>query len=198
MLASGRGSNVQAILDAAAENGFPGDVAVVLSDREDAPALDRARRAGVDAIHVDPLRKGARLAPTAEERILAELERRRVHLLALAGFMRILSPRFLDAFPGPVLNIHPSLLPAFPGLHAQRRALDHGVKIAGCTVHHVDRGIDTGPIIAQAAVPVIEGDDEATLAKRILAKEHAIYPEAIRAVLSASVADTRREGSIDE
>ena len=187
VLASGRGSNLRAILRAAAEPDYPARVAVVLSDVEDAPALDLARGAGVDAAHVPPGRKGARLTPEAERRMAEELRSRNVRLVALAGFMRILSGDFLAHFPRAVLNIHPSLLPAFPGLQVQRKALEYGVRYSGCTVHFVDEGIDSGPILLQAAVPVEDGDTPETLAGRILAEEHRIYPEAIRMVLAERV-----------
>jgi len=178
VLASGRGSNLQAILDACARPGFPARVAVVISDRERAAALDRARAAGVEALWVDPKDFADREA--FDLALVRELESRGVGLVCHAGFMRILSPAYVRAFAGRALNIHPSLLPAFPGLHAQRQALDHGAKVAGATVHFLDESVDTGPIVAQAAVPVEPGDTEETLAARILVQEHRLYPEAIR------------------
>ena len=178
VLASGRGSNLQAILDACARPGFPARVAVVISDRERAPALDRARTAGVEALWLNPKDFGDRDAYDAA--LVRELEARAVGLVCQAGWMRILSPAYVRAFHGRAINIHPSLLPAFPGLHAQRQALTHGVKVSGATVHFTDEGVDTGPIIVQAAVPVEPGDTEDTLAARILTVEHRIYPEAIR------------------
>jgi len=178
VLASGRGSNLQAILDACARPGFPARVAVVISDRERAPALDRARAAGVGALWVDPKDFADREA--FDLALVRKLESRGVGLVCHAGFMRILSPAYVRAFAGRALNIHPSLLPAFPGLHAQRQALDHGAKVAGATVHFLDESVDTGPIVAQAAVPVEPGDTEETLAARILVQEHRLYPEAIR------------------
>ncbi|MBN1825782.1 MAG: phosphoribosylglycinamide formyltransferase [Candidatus Eisenbacteria bacterium] len=187
VLASGRGSNLQAILRAAAGPAYPARVAVVLSDAAEAPALDHARVAGADAVHVPPGRKGARLSPEAERRMVEELRARNVRLVALAGFMRILSGDFLAYFPRAVLNIHPSLLPAFPGLDVQRKALEHGVRFSGCTVHFVDEGIDSGPILLQAAVPVEDRDTPETLAERILEEEHRIYPEAIRMVLEGGI-----------
>jgi phosphoribosylglycinamide formyltransferase-1 len=178
ILASGRGSNLQAILDAIAAGRCPARVAIVASDRKDAPALARARRAGVPAVHVDPRAFPERTAfDEAVARVLAE---HGVELVCLAGFMRVLSPAFLRRFPGRVLNVHPALLPAFPGLHAQRQALAYGVKVTGATVHFVDEGVDTGPIVLQAAVPVLEDDTEERLAARILVEEHRLYPEAIR------------------
>ena len=178
VLASGRGSNLQAILDACARPGFPARVAVVISDRERAVALERARAAGVEALWVNPKDFSDREA--FDLALVRELLSRGVGLVCHAGFMRILSPAYVRAFAGRALNIHPSLLPAFPGLHAQRQALEHGVKVAGATVHFVDEGVDTGPIVAQAAVPVEPGDTEETLAARILVQEHRLYPEAIR------------------
>jgi phosphoribosylglycinamide formyltransferase-1 len=178
VLASGRGSNLQALLDACATPGYPARIAVVISDREHAQALERARAAGVEAVWVNPKdfadREGFDLA------LVRELEARKVGLVCNAGFMRILTPAWVRAFAGRALNIHPSLLPAFPGLHAQRQALDHGVKVAGVTVHFVDDTLDGGPIVLQAAVPVEPGDTEATLSARILAEEHRLYPEAVR------------------
>jgi phosphoribosylglycinamide formyltransferase-1 len=178
VLASGRGSNLQAILDATAHPGFPARVVVVISDRERALALERARVAGVEALFVNPKDFGTREAFDAA--LVQALQAREVELVCHAGFMRILSPVYVRAFAGRALNIHPSLLPAFPGLHAQRQAIDHGVKISGATVHFVDEGMDTGPIVVQAAVPVEPGDTEETLAARILVEEHRLYPEAIR------------------
>jgi phosphoribosylglycinamide formyltransferase-1 len=178
VLASGRGSNLQAILDACARPGFPARVAVVVSDRERALALERARTAGVEALWVNPKDFGDREA--YDLALVRELERRQVGLVCHAGWMRILSPAYVRAFAGRALNVHPSLLPAFPGLHAPRQALEHGAKVAGATVHFVDEGVDTGPIVLQAAVAVEPTDTEETLAARILVQEHWLYPEAIR------------------
>jgi phosphoribosylglycinamide formyltransferase 1 len=178
VLASGRGTNLQAILEACARPGFPARVAVVISDREAAGALARARAAGVEALWVNPKDFGDREA--FDLALVGELQRRQVGLVCHAGWMRILSPAYVRAFAGRALNIHPSLLPAFPGLHPQRQALEHGAKVAGATVHFVDEGVDTGPIVLQAAVPVEAFDTEETLAARILVQEHRLYPEAIR------------------
>jgi phosphoribosylglycinamide formyltransferase-1 len=156
------------------------DIAIVISDRPDAVALQRARDAGLDARFVDPRRKGARLSEESEVEIIGLLEASGVDLIALAGFMRILSPRLVRHFSRRILNIHPSLLPSFPGLHVQKKALEYGVKFSGCTVHFVDEGVDTGPIIVQAAVPVLEGDTVEDLARRILREEHRIYAEAVQ------------------
>jgi len=179
VLVSGRGSNLQALLDACARPGYPGEVVVVISDRERAAALDRARAAGVEALVVNPKDFADREA--FDLALVRELTARRVGLVCTAGFMRILSSAFTRAFAGRAMNIHPSLLPAFPGLHAQRQALDHGAKVAGATVHFLDEGaVDTGPIILQASVPVQPDDTEDTLSARILAEEHRLYPEAVR------------------
>jgi len=177
VLASGRGSNLQALLEACARPEFPARIAVVISDREQAVALERARGAGVEALWVNPKDFGDRQA--FDLALVDELQRREVGLVCHAGFMRILSPAYVRAFAGRALNVHPSLLPAFPGLHAQRQALEHGVKVAGATVHFIDEGVDTGPIVLQAAVPVERGDTEETLAARILVQEHRLYPEAV-------------------
>lgn len=178
VLASGRGSNLQALLDACAAPGFPARVAVVVSDREQARALDRARAGGVHAAFVNPKDHGDRAGHDAA--MTGVLQSHGVGLVCLAGYMRILSPAFVHAWAGRILNIHPSLLPAFPGLHPQRQAIDHGVRVAGATVHFVDDGVDTGPIVLQACVPVQPGDTEDSLAERILEEEHRIYPEAVR------------------
>ncbi|HXL46572.1 MAG TPA: phosphoribosylglycinamide formyltransferase [Candidatus Binatia bacterium] len=179
ILVSGRGSNLQALLDASSQPGYPAEVVVVIADRERAAALDRARAAGVEALFVNPKDFGDREA--FDLALVSELTVRRVGLVCNAGFMRILSPAYTRAFAGRAMNIHPSLLPAFPGLHAQRQALDHGAKITGATVHFVDDGpVDTGPIILQASVPVEPSDTEEALSARILAVEHRLYPEAVR------------------
>ena len=178
VLASGRGSNLQAILEACARPGFPARVVVVISDRERAHALERARAAGVEALFVNPKDFADREA--FDLALVRQLHARRVDLVCQAGFMRILSPAYVRAFGGRALNVHPSLLPAFPGLHAQRQALEHGVKVAGATVHFVEEGVDSGPIVLQASVPVHADDTEESLSARILAEEHRLYPEAIR------------------
>ena len=177
VLASGRGSNLQAILDAIAAGRLSAAVRVVVSDVADAYALERARAAGVPARFVDFKAAGGREA--FEGRIVEVLREHAVELVALAGYMRVCGPVLLGAFPGRIINIHPSLLPAFPGLHVQAAALRHGVRFSGCTVHFVDAGVDTGPIIIQAVVPVLDTDTEDTLAARILRQEHRIYPHAI-------------------
>lgn len=178
VLASGRGSNLQAILDAIASGTLDATVALVLSDRDDAQALGRARAAGVAAQVVNPTAYPNREAYNAA---MADLLRRAgVELVVLAGYMRIVTRDLLDAFPNRVINVHPSLLPAFPGLHAQRQAVEYGVKVAGCTVHFVSEEVDGGAIIAQAVVPVYDGDTEASLSDRILVEEHRILPQALQ------------------
>lgn len=196
MLASGRGSNLGAILDACRRGAFPARVVVVISDRERAPALERATRDGVDAVFVNPKDHHDRAAYDAA--LLDTLERYRPGLVCLAGFMRILTPTFVRAWPGRLVNIHPSLLPAFPGLHAQRQALDYGVKVAGATVHFVDEGVDTGPIILQASVPVRPDDTEDSLSSRILIEEHRLYPEAIRLFAEGRLVMTGRRVLVQE
>lgn len=178
VLCSGRGSNLQAILDACVTPGFPARVVLVVSDRERAQALERAERAGVAARFVNPKDFGDRAA--FEAAVTGELEAHGAQLVCLAGFMRVLSADFTRHFGGRIMNVHPSLLPAFPGLAAQRQALAYGVRVAGATVHFVDEGVDTGPIILQASVAVHADDTEEALAARILREEHRLYPEAIR------------------
>ena len=181
ILLSGRGSNFLALHAAVVRGELPAQVALVASNVADAPGLVRARELGLATACLPAADFPNREAQ--EEAILAALAAHRVEWVCLAGFMRLLSPRFLRAYPHRVLNIHPSLLPAFPGLHAQRQALAHGVKVSGCTVHFVDEGLDSGPIVVQRTVPVREGDDEATLAARILEQEHQAYSEALRRLI---------------
>jgi len=178
VLASGRGSNLQAIIDAIEAGKLDCRLAVVVSDRADAQALERARKHGTEAVFMDPKAHPTREA--FDQTLLGVLAEQRVELVCLAGYMRVLSPTFVRALPGLIMNIHPALLPAFPGLHAQRQALQYGVKVSGATVHFVNEGVDTGPIICQAAVPVREDDTEETLAARIIEQEHQLYPRAIR------------------
>jgi phosphoribosylglycinamide formyltransferase 1 len=178
VLVSGSGTNLQALLDAAADPGYPAEVAVVLSNVPGVQALERARNRNVPTV-VLPHSGFADRA--AYDRALVEaLAPYRCSVACLAGFMRLLGPTFLRAFPAGVLNIHPALLPSFPGLHAHLQALEHGVKVTGCTVHLVDEGTDTGPILVQAAVPVLDGDTEESLRSRIQEQEHRLYPLALR------------------
>ncbi len=182
ILLSGRGSNFLALAEAVADGRIPQAViAVVLSNHEDAPGLVHARARGIPAFAVPP---AGRRRLEADREMLEQLEAHGVTLVCLAGYMRLLSPEFIARYPGAILNIHPSLLPAFPGLDAQQQALTHGVAVSGCTVHFVDEQLDHGVIVGQRPVPVLPGDDEATLSARILAEEHRLYPEAVRIVLS--------------
>jgi phosphoribosylglycinamide formyltransferase 1 len=190
VLVSGNGSNLQALLDATANPDFPARVGVVLSNVPGVRALERARAAGVPTVVLPHAESRGRAAYDAA--LVSALASYQPELICLAGFMRILGFGFLRAFPLGVLNIHPALLPSFPGLHAVRQALEHGVKVSGCTVHLVDEGTDTGPIIAQAAVPVLATDTEATLAARIQREEHRLYPLAVRLVASGGVARAGR------
>jgi phosphoribosylglycinamide formyltransferase-1 len=180
ILLSGRGSNFEAIADQVAAGRISAEIAVVISNRPEARGLEVARRRGLQAVCI-PSKGSDR--ETYDRLLIRELEANQVDLVCLAGFMRLLSATFVRAFPQRILNIHPSLLPAFPGLDAQKQALEHGVKITGCTVHLVDEFLDTGPIILQTAVPVLDEDTVESLSARILDREHVIYSEAIRIML---------------
>jgi phosphoribosylglycinamide formyltransferase 1 len=182
VLISGRGSNLQSIIDAIAEHRLDATLAVVISNRADAAGLNRAKDAGIEGIHVSPSAYSDRHA--YDTAIVEILRARQVDLVCLAGYMKIVGPRLLEAFPDRILNIHPSLLPSFPGLDAQRQAFEHGVMVSGATVHLVGSGLDDGPIVLQAAVPVHPDDSVEKLSARILAEEHRIYPEAIARVLA--------------
>ncbi len=181
ILLSGRGSNFLAIAHAIAEKRLEAEIAVVISNRAAAPGFFAARERGIPAVLLPS--KGLD-REIYDRQLIAELRAREVDLICLAGYMRILSGYFIREFPLRILNIHPSLLPAFPGLDAQHQAFEHGVKIAGCTVHFVDEGLDSGPIVAQTAVPVLDEDSAETLSARILREEHRLYSEAIALVLS--------------
>lgn len=181
VLGSGKGSNFVAIADAIASQAIPAEVAVVVSDVPGAGILDHAHARGIASCHVEPGRFRTKLDEAAEAAYIGCLKDAGVDLVVLAGFMRILKGEFLREFSGKVLNIHPSLLPSFPGLEAWRQALDYGVKVTGCTVHLVDQGIDTGPILAQRAVPVLDGDSASSLHARIQAAERELYPSVIGA-----------------
>jgi phosphoribosylglycinamide formyltransferase-1 len=181
ILLSGRGSNFEAIAENIGRGRLKAEIAAVISNRAEARGIEIATERGLPAV-VLPSKGVAR--KEYDRRVVAELQNRGVELVCLAGFMRLLTAEFCRAFPLRALNIHPSLLPAFPGLDAQKQALEHGAKISGCTVHFVDEELDAGPIILQAAVPVLDNDTEQTLAARILAEEHRIYSEAIGIVLS--------------
>ncbi len=181
VLLSGRGSNFEALADSVAAGRIPNaEIAIVISHREGAPGIERARARGIDA-RVIPSKGLEREA--YDRQVVAALQEKKVDLVCLAGYMRLLSPYFVQAFRGRILNIHPSLLPAFPGLESQRQALEHGAKFAGCTVHFVDENLDAGPILLQSAVPIRDDDTVDSLSERILAEEHRIYSEAVRIVL---------------
>jgi phosphoribosylglycinamide formyltransferase-1 len=181
VLLSGRGSNFEALADAISAGRISNaEIALVISNREDAPGIERARARGIPAL-VLPSKGLQREA--YDRQAVAALREKQVQLVCLAGFMRLLSPFFIQSFPGAILNIHPSLLPSFPGLEAQKQALEYGVKFAGCTVHFVDENLDAGPILLQSVVPVRDDDTEQTLSARILAEEHKLYPEAVRLLL---------------
>jgi len=181
VLLSGRGSNFEALADSVASGRIPNaEIALVISHREGAPGIERARERGIDAL-VIPSKGLEREA--YDRQVVAALQERKIDLVCLAGYMRLLSPYFVQAFRERVLNIHPSLLPAFPGLESQRQALEHGAKFAGCTVHFVDETLDAGPIILQSAVPIRDDDTVESLSSRILAQEHRIYSQAVRIVL---------------
>lgn len=178
ILVSGRGSNLQAIMDRIADGYLPLEIAVVISDKADAFALERAGIAGVKNIAIP--RKGCVSKEEFEAKITAELQAAGCELVVLAGFMRILSADFVNTWEHKIINIHPAILPSFPGLHGQKQALDYGVKVAGCTVHFVDAGTDSGPIILQKVVPVMDDDTEDSLSERILVQEHIAMPEALK------------------
>lgn len=181
ILLSGRGSNFEAIADSIAVGRLTAEIAIVISNRADAPGLESAKRRGLNALLI-PSKGRTREEHDAE--VVAALKGAQADLVCLAGYMRLLSPDFVRAFPSRIVNIHPSLLPAFPGMEAQRQALEYGVKVTGCTVHFVDEHLDHGPIILQKTVPVLDGDDVHTLSARILEQEHSAYSEAIGLILS--------------
>lgn len=179
VLASGRGSNLQALIDAAYFEEIGAEIMVVISDNPDAKALERARNADIPAVCIECKKYRTKLTPDIEKTYVETLKSYNVDLVVLAGFMRVLHDPFLKAFPGRIINIHPSLLPAFPGLNAQKQALEYGVKYSGCTVHFVDRTVDGGKIIKQRVVPVLPCDTEELLSARILDEEHKLLPEAV-------------------
>src|ERR1700693_2566522 len=181
VLLSGRGSNFEALAESVSAGRIPGaEIAVVVSNKPDAKGLERAKARNIPSRMIPS--KGLE-REAYDRQVAVVLQEYKVDLVCLAGYMRLLSPYFVAAFPQRILNIHPSLLPAFPGLEAQKQALEHGVKFAGCTVHFVDEHLDAGPIVLQAVVPIEDGDTADTLSERILAEEHRIYPEAVRIVL---------------
>ncbi|NLC07588.1 MAG: phosphoribosylglycinamide formyltransferase [Syntrophomonadaceae bacterium] len=185
VLASGRGSNLQAIIDSIKNSTLAAKVVVVISDNPEALALERARQEGIPAVSLPPAEY--RTKDEYEQRLVEVCEDSQADLVVLAGYMRMLGRTFLKRFPNRVVNIHPSLLPSFPGLHAQRQAIEYGVRFSGCTVHFVDEGMDTGPIILQAVVPVHSNDTEETLAERILVQEHQLYPQALNLIARGQI-----------
>jgi phosphoribosylglycinamide formyltransferase 1 len=190
VLLSGRGSNFVALAESVAAGRIPNaEIAIVVSNREGAPGIDKAKERGI-ATRVIPSKGLEREA--YDRQVVAVLNEHHVDLICLAGYMRLLSPYFVASFPNRILNIHPSLLPSFPGLESQRQALEYGVKFAGCTVHFVDENLDAGPIVLQAVIPVRDEDTEATLSERILAEEHRIYSEAVNIVLDGKYKITGR------
>lgn len=178
VLASGRGSNFQAVIDAIRAGTIPARCVALITDNPEAYAIERAQKAGIPKVVIDYSSFPSR--EVYERALLSAMQQQDADLFVLAGYMRILGKGIVRAFPGKMVNIHPALLPSFTGLHAQRQALEYGVKVAGCTVHFVDEHLDCGPIILQRSVPVLEGDDEETLSERILEQEHIAFPEAIR------------------
>jgi phosphoribosylglycinamide formyltransferase-1 len=196
VLASGFGSNLQAIMEAVDRGGIEATLELVLSDNENAYALERARSRGIEAIYLNPGKYGDRAA--YDGAIVALLREREIELVILAGFMRILSPAFVREYRGRIMNIHPSLLPSFPGVDGVRQALDYGVKVSGCSVHFVDEGLDTGPIILQEAVPVFDHDTVETLQQRIHEVEHRLYRQAIQLFVAGKLRLEGRKCLIDE
>lgn len=184
ILLSGRGSNFEAIADSIKAGTLNAEIAIVISNRADAPGLESAKRRGLNAVSIPS--KG-RIREEHDADVIAALHHAQVDLICLAGYMRLLSPHFIQAFPHRIVNIHPSLLPAFPGMDAQKQALEYGVKVTGCTVHFVDEHLDNGPIILQKPVPVQDGDDVNSLSARILEQEHTAYSEAIGLILSDEI-----------
>jgi phosphoribosylglycinamide formyltransferase-1 len=198
ILVSGRGSNMEAILKVKESGGLPNaDIALVLSDNVNAPALEKAQKFGVKTVFVDP-KPYRKKHEEYDAAVLKVLQDNNIEFIVLAGFMRLLSRVLIDAYPNRIINIHPALLPAFPGLHAQKQALDHGVKVSGCTVHIVDGGVDTGPIILQAVVPVLTDDTEEMLSERILEYEHRLMPRALDLATSERLRVIGRRVIIDE
>jgi len=187
VIGSGRGSNFESIAEACAQGGLPARIALVLSDVPDSGILQRAQRRGIPARHIPPGRFRTKLDEEAELGYVQALRQAEVDWIVLAGFMRVLKGEFLKNFEGRIVNIHPSLLPSFPGLEAWKQALDYGVKVTGCTVHLVDAGVDSGPIIGQKAVPVLDDDTPETLHQRIHVAEHELYPECLAALARAEI-----------
>ena len=181
VLVSGRGSNLQAIIDSIEKNNLAAEISLILSNVPDSYALQRGKKHGLESIFLDPKSFSSR--DDYEKQMIELLQTKSIDLVCLAGFMRILGKKFIEAFSGKIINIHPSLLPAFPGLNVQEKALQHGVRFSGCTVHFVNEEVDGGAIISQAVVPILDADDTQSLSDRILEQEHIIYPEAIRLII---------------
>ena len=181
VLVSGRGSNLQAIIDSIEKNNLAAEISLILSNVPDSYALQRGKKHGLESIFLDPKSFSSR--DDYEKQMIELLQTKSIDLVCLAGFMRILGKKFIEAFSGKIINIHPSLLPAFPGLNVQEKALKHGVRFSGCTVHFVNEEVDGGAIISQAVVPILDADDTQSLSDRILEQEHIIYPEAIRLII---------------
>lgn len=196
VLVSGRGTNLQAIIDAIENGELKARIAVVISNRQDAPALERSRKHGIEAVWMNPKQFASK--KEYDLALALELKNRQIDLVCLAGYMRILSPEFIGIFSGKIINIHPSLLPAFPGLNVQQKAIDYGVKFSGCTVHFVNEEVDGGAIILQAVVPVHDSDDAQTLADRILVQEHLIYPKAIQMIIENRLHIENRKVTLKE
>ncbi|MDH5761830.1 MAG: phosphoribosylglycinamide formyltransferase [Nitrospinota bacterium] len=196
VLVSGRGTNLQAIIDAIENGELKARIAVVISDKQDAPALERSRKHGIEAVWMNPKQFASK--KEYDLALALELKNRQIDLVCLAGYMRILSPEFIGIFSGKIINIHPSLLPAFPGLNVQQKAIDYGVKFSGCTVHFVNEEVDGGAIILQAVVPVHDSDDAQTLADRILVQEHLIYPKAIQMIIENRLHIENRKVTLKE
>lgn len=196
VLASGNGSNLQAIIDAANREEISGSVAVVFSDKEESFALERARRHGIEALFLNPGHYSHREAYDSD--VVCLLREREIELVILAGFMRLLSPHFVEQYRGRIMNIHPALLPSFPGVDGVKQALRYGVKVSGCTVHFVDEGLDTGPIILQEAVNVYDNDTEESLQERIHEVEHRLYPRAVQLFIEGRLRVQERRCFIDE
>jgi phosphoribosylglycinamide formyltransferase-1 len=178
VLVSGSGSNLQSVIDNIEKGTLPAKIRIIISNNPEAFAIERARKHNIPAVVIEPKGTGSR--EEYDQKLVDALKSHDVELVVLAGFMRVLSPLFLRAFPMRIMNIHPAILPSFPGTHGQKKAFDYGVKFSGCTVHFADEGVDTGPIIIQGIVPVYDTDTEETLSQRILKEEHRIYPKAIK------------------
>ncbi len=185
ILVSGRGSNLSAIMDSIDRKELNAEITLVLSNKKEAPALQKCRARGIPSLFLDPKSYGGKAE--YDLALVKELRAKSVDLVCLAGYMKLLSDEFISSFRGKIINIHPSLLPSFPGLSAQKQALDYGVKFSGCTVHFVDEGIDTGPVIMQSVVPIYDADDEEKLSQRILEQEHSLYPKAIHTLVEGRI-----------